>query len=173
MKPVTVLRVLLLLPYLMLGISIIIPQAIHALANDSLAQNDFVRALELIAGFYFVAVYFWGVPYTLLTVALLLWSINRPFRTVYTVFFLSPFLLVVLMVVEIIFLPYLAGYSPSIKEWLHLPLPSFTDLLNLAWFSLLAAIPSLVFGYIFVGFGMVIYKIFEYFKIIRSEFTPT
>jgi hypothetical protein len=146
-KSKNLLRSLLLIPYSAWVITLLFDLLVRGLASNPDAPNAFFNALVDVASFYTVGIVVWGIPYTILAVGLLLWSINKPAPNIYKVFIFSPFLLSILMVIEV----------ALISFW-HVQALSHEDLMSFLSSTLLVVIPSLIFGYGFVGIGSIVYK---------------
>jgi hypothetical protein len=160
-KPQHLLRSLLLIPYIAWGIALLFALLVSGSAEGPNTPNAFLEALAGLASVYTIAIIGWGIPYTLLAVGLFLWSINKPAPTIYKAILYSPLLLSILIAVEI------ALISFSSQEILSSPdFPSFLSYL------LLAIIPTLILGYIFVGVGIIIYKAMMRLNLIRTEIEP-
>jgi len=157
-KPQNLLRLLLLIPYLAWAIGLLFVSLISVSAGNSDTPNAFLEALTGVASIYTIGILLWGIPYTILTVGLLLWSIKKPAATIYKVLAFSPFLLSVLMVIEIALISFWPPQAPSLKD--------FMDFLS---YILVAVIPTLIFGYGFVGVGGMIYKAMRHLNLIRTE----
>jgi hypothetical protein len=152
------LRSLLLIPYFAWGIALLFVLLVSKLSGSPDTLNAFSNALVGVASFYAIGIVIWGIPYTILAVGLVLWSINKPAPNIYKVFFFSPLLLSILMVVEIALISF---WPPQAR--------SFEDLTSYLSPTLLAVIPSLVFGYGFVGVGIIIYKAMRHLNLLRTE----
>jgi len=111
-----------------------------------------------IASFYTIGIFLWGIPYTILVLGLLLWSIKKPAATIYKMFVFSPILLSILTLIEIALVLFWPPQTLSHE--------SFTDFLS---YFPLAIIPILVIGYGFVGIGIGIYKTMRYLNFMRIE----
>ena len=157
-KPQNLLRSLLLIPYFAWGIALLFVYLVSVSAENSHTPNAFLDALTGVASFYSVGIVLWGIPFTILAVGLLLWSINKPAPTIYKVFVFSPFLLSILTVVEIALISFWPPQAPSLE-----------GLMGFLSYILVAVIPTLIFGYGFVGVGGIIYKAMRYLNLIRTE----
>jgi hypothetical protein len=146
-KSKILLRSLLLIPYFAWGITLLFELLISRLIDIPDTSTGLLNALVGVASFYAVGIVVWGIPYTILAAGLLLWSINKPAPGIYKMFIFSPFLLSVLMVIEV----------ALILFW-PVQVPSYEGLMSFLSSTLLVVIPSLVFGYGFVGIGFIIYK---------------
>jgi hypothetical protein len=151
------LRPLLLIPYFAWGIALLFVLLVSKLGGNPDAPNAFFNVIVGVASFYMLGILVWGIPYTILAVGLFLWSINKPAPNIYKVFFFSPLLLAILMEVEITLITFWPPQPPSLEG-----LPNFLST------TLLAVIPSLVFGYGFVGVGVIIYKGKMHRNLIRT-----
>jgi hypothetical protein len=131
---------------------------ISVMAETSYNSNTFFDVLTGVVSFYTIGIFLWGIPYTILAVGLLLWSINKSASTIYKVFFFSPFLLSILIVFEIALVTFWPLQAPSLEgkgEFLSS--------------ILIVVIPSLIFGYGLVGVGAIIYKAIRRLNLIRTE----
>ena len=149
------LRSLLLIPYFAWGITLLFVYFVSASAQNSYTPNVFFDALTGVASFYTIGIVLWGIPYTILVLGLLLWSINKPAPIIYKVFAFSPFLLSILMAVEIALISFWPPQAPSLG-----------GLMDFLSYILVAVIPTLIFGYGFVGASSVLYKAARYLNFI-------
>ena len=157
-KSQNLLRLLLLIPYLAWGIALLVVSLISASAGKSEAPNAILEALTGVASIYTIGIVLWGIPYTILTVGLLLWSIEKPAPTIYKVFVFSPFLLSVLMIVEIALISFWPPQAPSLE-----------GLMGFLSYILVAVIPTLIFGYGFVAIGGILYKAVRRLNLVKTE----
>jgi len=127
-------------------------------AGNLYTSNAFFDTLTGFASFYAIGIVLWGIPYTILAIGLFLWSINKPVSAIYKVFAFSPFLLSILMVIEIV----LISFWP-------LQAQSFGDSTDFLSSLLVVIIPTYIYGYGLVGVGIVIYKAARRLKFIRIE----
>ena len=146
-KPQNLLRSLLLVPYLAWGVSLLIAYLVSGPTSNFHTSNTFFEALTGVVSFYVIGIVLWGIPYTILALGLLIWSIKKPVPNIFKVLIFSPFLLSILMVIEIL----LISFWPLQTQ----PLGDSTDFLSSL---LVAVIPTFIYGYGFVGVGIVIYK---------------
>jgi hypothetical protein len=142
-----VLRSLLLAPYLIWGTSLAFNLLVDRLIADPDATPAILDALVGVTSFYTIGILLWGIPYTILVVGLLLWSIRKPTSTIHRVFVFSPILMSVLMTVETALVAFWSPQAPFLEE-----------LMDFLQYTLVAVIPTLVFGYGFVGAGIIINK---------------
>jgi len=163
MKSKTFLRWSLTFPYLFWVISA--PMAfIPYTATQNIPLLDPIRVVLTVIGLlYGIGIIFWGIPYTILVIGLLIWSRNKSSNRIYKALFYSPFLLSALTVIGALASDLLfSAITPT-------RLPLHENLMNLIWFSFLGTILNLIFGYFFVGVFIGSYKIFERLKLIQNE----
>jgi len=99
-KPQNLLRSLLLIPYFAWGLALLFAYMVTVSAENSYTANAVFDALAGVASFYAIGIVLWGIPYTILAVGLLLWSINKSAPTIYKLFIFSPFMLSILMALK-------------------------------------------------------------------------
>jgi glucan phosphoethanolaminetransferase (alkaline phosphatase superfamily) len=157
-KPQNLLRSFLLVPYLVWGISLLFAYLVSGPAGNLYTSNAFFDALTGVTSFYAIGIVLWGIPYTILALGLLLWSIRKPVPIIFKVFVLSPLLLSILMVIEIV----LISFWP-------VQVPTAENALDLLKSILVVTIPTLVYGYGFVGAGSVLYKVARRINFISIE----
>ena len=157
-KPQNLLRSLLLAPYLAWGVSLLFAYLVSGPAGNLYTSNAFFDALTGVTSFYVIGIVLWGVPYTILALGLLLWSIKKPVSIIFKVFIFSPFLLSILMVIEIMLISYWPLQTQSLGD--------ATDVLSSL---LVVVIPTFIYGYGLVGVGIVIYKAARRLILIRIE----
>jgi len=155
MKPKTLLLSLLFLPYLIWAIAI----PFMALPTKSILQgivNDFSIV-------YTLGIVFWGIPYTILVIGVLLWSRKKSAKEVYGVLSQSPLWLALITVAELLIV-YL--YWVLTSEIRFSPLE---DLGNLVVYSFVAMFTIFIYGYVFVFLSKGVYRVFEHLKWIKDE----
>ena len=157
-KPQNILRSLLLIPYVAWGIALLLSCQVFIPAENSHTTFAFFDILVGVVSFYTIGIFLWGIPYTILAVGLLLWSINKPALTIYKLFFFSPFLLSILMVCEIALISF---WPPQV--------PSFESIMEFLSSIPVVVIPSLIFGYGLVGIGIIIYRIIKHKNLVKAE----
>lgn len=157
-KPQSLLRSFLLIPYLAWGISLSFAYLVSGPAGNLYASNAFFDALTGVTTFYSIGILLWGIPYTILALGLLLWSIKKPVSTIFKAFVFSPFLLSLLMIIEFV----LISYWPPQAQF-------FGDSKYFLSSMLVAVLPSLLYGYGFVGVGTVLYQVARRLNFIRIE----
>jgi hypothetical protein len=160
MKPKTFLRLTLLTPYLLWGISALIVLAVNSSENTWFAISPIINALLYIPMLYAIGIFIWGIPYTILAFALWFWSSNRPIRKIIRGFALAPFLLAILIATEMLVLSInWNNFGASFAQ-------SSTDFgASVLGMGLLA----LVFGYLSIGVVMAIYKALTLVNLIKTE----
>lgn len=160
MKSQTYLRLALLLPYLLWAILLPLTQVWGGNENPSLPDETILRLLALLPYLYVMGVIFWFIPYTLLALSLLLWSIKRQAKTILVVFASSPLMLTVLMLVEINLL------SIATQDVTY----SFGDssVRDLMALNQVVIFASLIVGYLCVAIGFIVYKIFQALNILKE-----
>jgi amino acid transporter len=119
--------------------------------------------LTVVGLLYGIGIVFWGIPYTILVIGLLIWSRNKSFNRIYKTLFYSPYLLSALTIIGFLITGLLFPMTSAMR------LPLLEDWVNLIWYSFLATILNLIFGYFFVGVCIGSYKIFERLKLIQNE----
>ena len=157
-KPENLLRSLLLIPYVAWVIALLFAYSTSALAENSYITNSFFDAIVGVASFYTIGIFLWCIPYTILAVGLLLWSIKKSPSTIYKMFVFSPFLLSILMIFEIA----LVSFWPPQTT-------SFEGIVEFLSSILVVVIPSLIFGYGLVGVSAILYKAIKHLSLIRTE----
>ena len=157
-KPQNLLRSLLLIPYFAWAIGLLFVYLVSVSTGNSYTQNAFFDALTGVAAIYTIGIVIWGIPYTLLTLGLWLWSNNKPAPTIFKVFVFSPFLLSILSVVEVGLITF---WPPEVSS-----LEVLTDFPS---YLLITVIPTLVFGYAFVGMSSILYKSMRQLNLIIIE----
>ena len=157
-KPQNLLRSLLLIPYIAWGVSLLFAYLISGPAGNLSTSNALFDALAGVTSFYAIGILLWGIPYTILAIGLLLWSIKKSVSTIFKVFTFSPFLLSLLMVIEFVLVSY---WPPQVQ--------SFGDSKDFLSSMLVAILPSLIYGYGFVGVGSILYKFAKHLNFINIE----
>jgi len=166
MKVKTFFVVTLFFPYLcwiiVKAITITTPASSH---HNSILEL-FSRLLNFINFIYVSTIWGWGIPYAILVIGLLIWSRNKSSQRIYRAAFYSPLLLPFLVVIEIIIaflsLSLLGGTQSFWKDLLVV-------LISVPVIYLFAAIVVTPLGYIFVGFGLVVFKLLVRFKAIKVD----
>jgi len=147
-----------LAPYLAWGFSLVLAYLASRPAGNMYTSNTFIEALTGVVSFYVIGIVLWGIPYTILALGLLLWSIKKPVPTIFKVFIFSPFLLSILMVLEIVLISYWPLQAQSLGD--------STDFLSSL---LVVVIPTFIYGYCFVGVGIVLYNAARHLNFISIE----
>jgi hypothetical protein len=149
---------MLLIPYIAWGIALLFVSWISGSAGNSEAPNAFLNVIIAVASIYTIGIVIWGIPYTILSVGLLLWSINKPAPTIYKVLVFSPLLLSIFTIVEIALISFWPPETPSLES-----------LLSFLSYLLITVIPTLMIGYGFVGVGSILYKAIRHINLVRTE----
>lgn len=163
MKPQTYLRLALLLPYLLWGFALLLMQGYGGRENPSPLDRIIPLDFSWILSLYVIGAFFWFLPYTLLALGLLVWSIHKKIRTIMQVFAISPLVLTVLIVIEINLLSIVTQDSSS-----SLSASNFTNLLAL---NGLAVALTIAAGYLCVGIGFGLYKLLKSINVIKESET--
>ena len=155
MKSQTYLRLSLLIPYLFW----IVSAGVTAITNQF---PEYENIIGYIAIFYTIGIIIWGIPYTILAIALWFWSRGKDTRKVARIFALSPILLGILLVIEILIVS--INWSDISNSFLQ-PSSDFTaSILTLGGLSLL-------YGYLCIFIAAGLYKLLKAFKVIKAEVT--
>src|SRR5688572_25355602 len=162
MKPKTFLIAMLFLPYVCWLVALLLSTSRNSLIDYPVLGS--ILGILIFASVIFMGgIVFWGIPYTLLVIGLLIWSKNKSATKIYIVFFYSPLLLTALTTILFLIIglgsALISGFQTALAE----------NLFSSIWFSFLAALGIGIFGYFFVGISAGIYKILEYLKIIKNE----
>lgn len=161
MKSQTFFRLALFLPYVLWGICALIVAILGAVDSEWMDREaTIVLLLGWIASIYMIGILFWFIPYTLLAIALWIWSIHRQTGTILRVFVASPLILAVLIILEI----NIFTFDPESITYFS----SSVDSASFWAFNGLAALITLVAGYICVGIGFGLYKLLQRLEIIRE-----
>ena len=157
MNSSTFARLALLLPYLPLLESIL-----YFVFRDISEQDSFLQSFNLLWNFLAI---FWYVPYTLLVIYLLIWSIRKTSDQIFKRFKFAPVLLM-----------FLAGGLYTILFLVGLLLGDESELggiLMIFGIAAVAAVPaSLILGYTFVGISLLIYKLFSRMGWVKEDELP-
>jgi len=148
MKPRQLFGVALLFPYLLWGVSVLI-------ANLFSNVSDIWNFLLVPILFYAVGALFWFIPYTLLAIWLWIWSRNKSVVSLRKAGLLAPIYLSILVTIEYSIYTYIS-FLPSENGETVVYIESGTAILG---FAALLVASSLIFGYLFVGIGLAVYKI--------------
>jgi hypothetical protein len=156
MNAKTLLRAILFLPYL----AWLIMLPLTNLPTTSMFQLVVVG----VSVAYLVGIFYWGVPYTILVVGLLLWSRNKSEKEFDVFLSCSPILLALLTIAELTVL------------YLYFVLTSqvyLMDFYDFTWSLFLAVLGSFIYGYAFLFVGKTIYRILESLGFIKDDKEPT
>ena len=145
MNSSTYARLALLLPYLPL-----IQSILYFVFRDISEQDSFLQSFNLLWNFLAI---FWYVPYTLLVIYLLIWSIRKTSDQIFKRYKFAPVILMFLAA-GLYTILFLAGVVLGEDSELG-------GILMIFGIAAVAAVPaSLILGYAFVGISLLIYKLF-------------
>ena len=157
MTSITFYRLALLLPYLTL-----IPG--YYLAKDFLANqsSNGLLSTQFLGMSWMVLSAFWIIPYTILVIGLLIWSKGKSSNTIRSWFLRSPFILMMVTIIVFIVAGVLGSYSSD---------PNTSGFLGgvLLLGPICSAPFSLIIGYVFVVFALLLYEILNKFSYIRDK----
>jgi hypothetical protein len=160
MKPQTFLRLSLIIPYLLWGISAIIVAIVSSSKNTAFDSNTIVNILLYIPMLYAFGVFIWGIPYTLLAVGLGLWSRGKPIQKTLRTFALSPIMLAILIALEIFAFSF---------NWRDIGANFSQNSADFGASILGMGALAIVFGYLSIGVTAGIYKVLTLLNIIKNE----
>lgn len=157
MKSSNFARLALLLPYIPLVESIL-----YFVFRDISEQDSFLQSFNLLWNFLAI---FWYVPYTLLVIYLLIWSIRKTSDQIFKRYKFAPLILM-----------FLAAGPYTILFLIGLVLGDDSELggiLMIFGIAAVAAVPaSLILGYAFVGISLLIYKLFLRIGWVKGDELP-
>ena len=166
MKTSTFARLSLLIPFLVWGICLLLVLLVNALFPDSFSSSEtftLSSVVGLVLIFYLIGIPFWLVPYLLVALVLLILSFRSRPKVLKTVSILSPFAMAMLVMIELTTLS---------MNSLESSLPTF-DLSSISKDSIGAiamfVIITIFWGYLCVGIGLGLYKLFRHYGIIKDE----
>ena len=150
-------RLALLLPYLPL-----IQSILYFVFRDISEQDSFLQTFNLLWNFLAI---FWYVPYTLLVVYLLIWSVRKTSDQIFKLYKFAPVLLM-----------FLAAGLYTILFLIGLVLGDDSELggiLMIFGIAAVVAVPaSLILGYAFVGISLLLYKFFLRLRWVVEDELP-
>jgi len=156
-KPQTLLRSFLAIPYIGWGISLLIV-SIPAFSAETLdTMESPIVWVGRLAAVYAIGIMLWGIPYTLLAIGLLIWSFKKSARTIAKVFLLSPILLSILLATEtaLVTLPNNEIFTTTPGEFLS--------------YAAMLAILALIFGYTLILIAFGVYKALGALHLIQAK----
>jgi hypothetical protein len=174
MRAKTFLQSLLLLPYLVWVIAavfsmILIWPLLYTIGIPIAFVAEGMPILGKILGVvygsiivYVFGVVFWGLPYTFFATVFFFWSKNKSTQKTYSALIYSPLVLALISAAGIMILALAFRFASG-------KIPPLEDLRNLRLISLSGAALSLIYGYLFVGFGVAVYKFFMRRKLLKNE----
>ncbi|HEX2990749.1 MAG TPA: hypothetical protein VHO49_08720 [Anaerolineales bacterium] len=145
MKSSNFARLALLLPYIPLLESIL-----YFVFRDISEEDSFLQSFNLLWNFLAI---FWYVPYTLLVVYLLIWSIRKTTDQIFKRYKFAPVILM-LLAAGLYTILFLLGLALGIDSELG-------GILTIFGIAAVVAVPaSVILGYAFVGISLLLYKLF-------------
>lgn len=160
MKPQTLLRMSLIIPYLLWGLSAIIIAVVSSSKNSPFDASSIINMLLYIPMLYTFGIFMWGIPYTLLAVGLGLWSRNKPIQKTIRIFALSPVMLAILIALEM--------FAFTIN-WNDLRAGFSQNSTDFGSSTLVIGALAVVFGYLSIGVVAGIYKVLTLLNLIKNE----
>ena len=160
MKPQTLLRLSLIIPYLLWGISAILVMVVNSSKSTSFDTSPSINALLYIPMLYALGIFIWGIPYTLLAVGLGLWSRGKPTQKILRAFAWSPVMLAGLISFEIL------AFSIN---WNDLGAGFSQNSTDFGASVLAMGALAIVLGYLSIGVVAVIYKVLTWLNFIKNE----
>jgi hypothetical protein len=156
MKSITYARLTLLAPYFVLTVSILgfISSYYH------LKAGYFPNIGEIISSLILYTSLLWFVPYTVLTIGLLAWSIRKSFQQFQIAYIGSPILFAVLFS---LFFIAIGATAPAMGGT-----DIMLEMAMVASVTVVLAIVIIIVGYLFVGISLLVYKALFELKIIRD-----
>jgi len=167
-KTATYLRLSLVIPILVWGVCLLffIVASIPPINEFGSSQSTTpMTSMFVFFGFYTFGIVFWFFPYLLLSLILLALSFITKAGITMKVFALSP---ITMTILTITLLNLLALGTSGDSTILSNPLVKDQDFIS---FNMLSLLFSLIWGYICVGIGFGLYKLFQHLRIIRDEET--
>ena len=166
MKSTTFYRLLLGLPYLFLIPGFFIMRDYFRPLATGVPNASSSNIFEFIVAFWGITGIFWIIPYTFFAIGLLLWSIGKSKETIRTWFTRSPF---VLMMLSPFFYLLISPFQGALTD---------KDVAGTfgAYICIGAACSmplSLIFGFIFVGIGLLFHSILTSMGFIKDELSIT
>jgi hypothetical protein len=153
MKTQTYLRFSLLFPYILWVILLGISVVYSSVAIDD-EPSGTVQFISAVIGFYTIGILIWGMPYSILAIALWVWGRGKTAERTAKVFIFSPLIMTILVAIEIVVVSVFTsdGVSSDFGA-------------SVVFVSLL----SLPFGYAIIGIVAGIYKLLQLGNIIHPE----
>ncbi len=168
MKSTTFYRLLLGLPYLFLipgyfaAKDMFKSLSVSSIGGPTASNSS--GLLGTIMAFWGITGVFWIVPYTLFAIILFIWSRNKSKEIIRIWFVRSPFILAMASPIFYLLLFPFQALIPDHNLNGAGTFGAFTVI------GLVCSLPfSLLFGFIFVGIGLLLYSVFFSLKIIRDE----
>lgn len=165
MKTKIFLLTLLLLPYLFWTITLPISLSTE-IPIDNFPILDTISSLIFIFSLiYMSSIVFWGLPYTIFSLGVLIWSKNKSSEDIYRTLIYSP--------VSLAGIASMGTFITLIFFWVIHSNQNvfFNNLFGSILFAFASAIINLVFGYFFVGIIMGVLSIAKKVKLIELNMT--
>jgi len=166
MKSETFYRILLGLPCLFLIPGIFAMRDYFRPLITETPNTSSTNLFELISAFWGVTGLFWSIPYTLFAVGLLLWSLGKSKETIRTWYSRSP---IILMMLSPFFYLLLSPLQATLTD--KDAAGTFGAYICIGAFCSMPL--SLIFGFIFVGIGLLFHSIFTSLGLIKDEPSTT
>jgi hypothetical protein len=166
MKTNTYLRWSLLIPFLVWGVSLLIFMVISKFSPEAFPGGESLAAVDiaiLFLAFYVFGIIVWILPYILLALILFFWSFIARTQTALKVFALSPIAMTLLTLAALTLLSFGTSEPGTIFSSAGIVDRDFLSL------NILGAAFALIWGYICVGIGYGIYRLFQRRQLIRDE----
>jgi len=160
MKTQTLLRLSLIIPYLLWGISTIVMLVVNSVNTTAIDSNSIISTLMYVPFLYAFGIVIWGIPYTLLAIGLWLWSHGKPVQKAIKVFALAPIMLAILIAIEI--------FALSIN-WSDVSAGFYQNSTDFGMSVLAMGGFAIVFGYLSIGVVAGIYKVLTLLNLIKNE----
>jgi hypothetical protein len=160
MKPQTLIRLSLIIPYLLWGLSAIIVAVGSSSKNSPFDTSPILSMLLYIPMLYALGIFIWGIPYTLLAIGLGLWSRDKPTQKIFRVFALSPVMLAALISLEM--------FAFSVN-WNDLGAGISQNSTDFGASILSLGALALIFGYLSIGVVAGIYKVLTLLNLIKNK----
>ncbi len=166
MKTTTYLRLSLLIPILIWAICLLFFILVSASPLNELVSLQGPSAANLVVlfpAFYVFGIVIWILPYLFLAISLIILSLLVKARALITIFALSPIGMTLLTISVVNLLAIATSGNGTISSVLS------TRNQDLIYFNVMIFACSLIWGYICVGIGLELYKLFQHLRMIRDE----
>jgi hypothetical protein len=160
MKTRTYARLALLIPILIWVILLLVEILINVVIPANLRSDGLLALLEIVPFFYVFGILFWFLPYLILSIFLLSISFISRLEVLKYLFFLSPFVMAVLVMLEVTII------SLPLGDYAFPDAGLLSTFMTTAGINLLMGILALIFGYGCVGLGLGGYILLQRFGMI-------